>query len=241
MRAAAASSHRAPILLLTLLLALGCMLARPAEPAAASGPAATRSLVFALDLQPVAVEQQAAILAETLRVFTERLAALGVNDPDVRPDAEDTVIVSLPGDADVPEVSATLNARGIVDFRERDESGAGWKPLLERDASGELRPVTSASFTRRSRVTLDPASQQPLVSFEFDDDGARLFEAATRRLLGQPLAIFHDERLLTAPRVQTVISREGVLAGLSHADARRLAVQLNSGSLPVYVTITHVR
>ena len=92
--------------------------------------------------------------------------------------------------------------------------------------------MTSAYFNRRSQVTLDPATQQPLVSFEFDDGGARLFEAATRRLLGQPLAIFHDERLLTAPRVQSVISREGVLAGLSHPEARRLAIQLNSGSLP---------
>lgn len=81
--------------------------------------------MFALDLRPVASDQQAAILAETLRVFTERLATLGINDPDIRPAAEDTVIVSLPGEVDVPEVGATLNGRGIVDFRERDESRAG--------------------------------------------------------------------------------------------------------------------
>jgi preprotein translocase subunit SecD len=232
--------HRAPLLLLTLTLALGCLLARPADSAAAGAPSpAVRSLVFALDLHPVAVDQQAAILAETARVFAERLAALGVTDPDIRPNADDSLIVSVPENADLPEVSATLNGRGIVDFREQDESGTGWKPLLERDASGELRAITSAYFNRRSRVVLDPAIRQPLVAFEFDDDGARLFEAATRRLIGQPLAIFYDEQLVASPRVQSVISREGVIAGLSQPDARRLTIQLNSGSLPapVYVRI----
>jgi preprotein translocase subunit SecD len=229
--------HRLFVLLMTLAALTFLLMTSSASAAASVPPAPMQSLVFALDLGAVAAEQQSTVLAQTVQVFNARLGALGVGAPDVRSGSDDSLVVSVPGDVDLPEVCATLNGRGIVEFREQDESGLGWKPLIERDDTGEFRPLTSAYFTRRSRVEFDRQFRQPLVAFEFDDDGARLFEAATRRLLGQPLAIFYDERLVAAPHVQSVISREGVIAGLSETDARRLTIQLNSGSLPVYVTI----
>ena len=74
------------------------------------------------------------------------------------------------------------------------------------------------------------------MEFTLDDEGALLMEAATRRLLGKPMGIY-DDRLVIAPVVQSVLRAQGVIAGLSAAEAKRLAVQLNSGALPVDVTV----
>jgi preprotein translocase subunit SecD len=75
------------------------------------------------------------------------------------------------------------------------------------------------------------------VAFELNDEGALLMEAATRRLLGKPMGIFYDDHLVIAPVVRSVLRAQGVIGGLSAAEAKRLAVQLNSGALPVDVTV----
>ena len=61
--------------------------------------------------------------------------------------------------------------------------------------------------------------------------------------MGQPLAIFLDTELLASPTVQGVIEDQGSISGMplqTQADrtgARDLVVQLNSGALPVQLTV----
>ena len=69
-----------------------------------------------------------------------------------------------------------------------------------------------------------------------NDEGALLMEAASRRLLDKPIGIFYDDRLVIAPVVRSVLRSEGVIAGLSGPEAKRLAIRLNLGALPVDVT-----
>ena len=82
--------------------------------------------------------------------------------------------------------------------------------------------------------TLDGVGQ-PALTFEFDDDGAELFEQITGRLVTAqaPLGIFVDGRLISAPNVNAVISRSGIITGLSDDDARTLRLQLRAGALPI--------
>ena len=145
--------------------------------------------------------------------------------------------MDVPPEADLTEVTATLAGRGLVEFREHDASGAGWKLIEERGSDGTLKPLTSAYFTRKATVTRDQRLGRPEVAFELDDEGAVLMEAASRRLVGKEMGIFYDDQLILAPVVSSVLRDKGVIAGLSAADAKRLAVQLNSGPLPVDVTV----
>jgi preprotein translocase subunit SecD len=79
------------------------------------------------------------------------------------------------------------------------------------------------------------------VAFEWNSEGAVLFEQITQRNLQKPLGIFLDNQLISAPKVQAVIKEKGVITGLNLDEARTLAIQLNSGSLDVPLTIVERR
>ena len=194
-------------------------------------------VTFALNLDDVPEEQREEVSDRTLQIFLSRLLGLGLPDPTVFQQAVDSIAVAVPPEADLDEVTATLTGRGLVEFRERDESGSGWKPVEERGSDGTLQPLTSAHFKRNATVTNGQVPGRPEVIFELTDEGAVLMEAASRRLNGKEMGIFYDDQLVIAPVVRGVLREHGVIAGLSVAGAKRLAVQLNSGPLPVDVTV----
>ena len=192
-----------------------------------------------MNLDDVPEEEREAVQARTVQIFLSRLLGLGLPDPAVFQQAVGAIEVAVPSDADLGEVTATLSGRGLVEFREQDESSpSGWKLIEEHGSDGALKPLTSAHFTNRATVTYDPAIRRPQVVFELTDEGAVLMEAASRRLIDKPMGIFYDDQLVIAPVVRSVLRAHGVIAGLSSAaEAKRLAVQLNSGALPVNVTV----
>ena len=103
-------------------------------------------------------------------------------------------------------------------------------------------PLTSRYLKANAQVSTDQIGQ-PLVLFEWVGDGPELSKQITERLMGQPLGIFLDTELLASPTVQGVIEQNGSISGMplqSQGDrtgARDLVVQLNSGALPVQLTV----
>ena len=73
------------------------------------------------------------------------------------------------------------------------------------------------------------------IEFKFNAEGAKKFGALTTELVGQPLGIFLDDALISAPNVNSPITGgSGVIQGsFSPEEARTLAVQLKAGQLPV--------
>jgi preprotein translocase subunit SecD len=230
--------YRGMTLTVVVLLVAGLWLA---EPGLASGdetePAAPAQVTFSLNMPDVPDEEREGISARTVKIFLERLLGLGLPDPSVFRPRVSSIRVAVPPDADLDEVVATLAGRGLVEFREQDEGASGWKLIEERAADGTPKPLTSAYFKPTSVVTYDPASRQPQVAFELNEEGAVLMEAASRRLVGKPMGIFYDGRLVIAPIVRSVLRAQGVIGGLAAVEAKRLVVQLNSGALPVDVTV----
>lgn len=92
-----------------------------------------------------------------------------------------------------------------------------------------------------SYVDVQQQTGQPVVAFEWDETGARLFSQITGRLAPQPannnqgqqLGIFLDNDIVSSPAVQSEISARGIIEGLSIDEARILASQLNGGALPL--------
>lgn len=83
--------------------------------------------------------------------------------------------------------------------------------------------------------------RQPIVSFELDKTGARQFAALTSANIKKPLAIVLDDRVQSAPVIQSTIRDRGQIelggASASWDDAKLLAVVLKAGALPAKVTI----
>ncbi len=97
----------------------------------------------------------------------------------------------------------------------------------------------SGKQLKRSSVQFDQNSGAPNVLLEFNDEGSDLFGKLTEAHVGEPIAIFLDGNLISAPRVQQAIfGGQAVITGdFTVEEARLLAQDLNAGALPVPIEL----
>ena len=117
--------------------------------------------------------------------------------------------------------------------------GLRWLPANGINAEGATVQLTGRHLIADSiSRTLDQAGD-PALTFEFEDEGARLMEQITRRLFESRglLGIFVDGRLISSPSVNAVISDSGIINGLSEEDAITLRRQLRAGALPINLRV----
>jgi preprotein translocase subunit SecD len=168
-----------------------------------------------------------------------------VSEPIVQLLGQDRVLVELAGIRDIEQAKTLIGNTARLDFREQVQKPDGtveWVVAQARDSSGELRELTGQYF-KKAEVGFEPNTNRPMILFEFNDEGARMFGEITSRLVGKPLGIFLDNQLLTAPEVREPITQgKGQITGrFTLQEARNLVIQLNAGALPVPVTIIEER
>jgi preprotein translocase subunit SecD len=175
-----------------------------------------------------------------LNVIERRVNAYGVAEPQIQTRGNDRVIVQLPGLRDPEEAKKLIGQTAKLEFMEQGSDGQ-WTPATGT-LNGQQVPLTGAFLVPgRQQVTFQGRAGLPEVAFEFNGDGAQLFQQITSRLVGKPLGIFLDGQRVSAPIVQAVLSSNGVITGLGLDEARLLALQLNAGALPVPVSIEEER
>lgn len=79
----------------------------------------------------------------------------------------------------------------------------------------------------------------PQIQLEFNDEGAEIFRELTAQHVGEPIAIFLDETLLTSPIVQQEITGgTAVITGTFTVEgANQMVRLLNAGALPIDVEL----
>lgn len=113
--------------------------------------------------------------------------------------------------------------------------------LTFRDTEGTImiegKDVESAS----PAIDNSGVTQDYVVQLKFNANGAKLFEEATSKLIGQRMSIYMDELLLSSPTVQTKISGgEAVITNLeSYEAAQELSEKINAGALPFSLETTN--
>lgn len=97
----------------------------------------------------------------------------------------------------------------------------------------------TGKYLKRSSVQFNPDDGTPEVSLEFDAEGAELFEQITARNVGRPVAIFLDGSIESMPVVnEKITGGKAVINGkFSFEEAKLLVKRLNSGALPVPVSL----
>ena len=97
----------------------------------------------------------------------------------------------------------------------------------------------SGKYLKSSKVSFTTSTNEPEVTLSFDDTGKKLFAEITEKNVGKRVAIFLDGNVISAPTVNTAITGgEAVIGGgFSLQEAKELSTRLNSGALPVPVTL----
>lgn len=124
------------------------------------------------------------------------------------------------------------------------ESGEGLLFANDKDGRGYLlsNPYVTGKDLKNAATQYDNLGR-PVVTIEFNKDGANLFDKATAESVGEQLAIVLDGVVVSAPVVQERISggNAQISGRFSVPEAQRLAIMLRAGALPVGVEVLENR
>jgi preprotein translocase subunit SecD len=121
--------------------------------------------------------------------------------------------------------------------------------IVWQAAKGHLNGTETAltsAFMTNAFVQENPITKQPLLLFEWGEDGRKLSAEITERLAAHsfPLAMFLDgaplqgeDGKIIAPTVQSTITTEAQITGLTKVETEKLANLLSAGPLPVPLAV----
>ncbi|MCK5080551.1 MAG: protein translocase subunit SecD [Candidatus Moranbacteria bacterium] len=111
--------------------------------------------------------------------------------------------------------------------------------LLEQKRQSFKDTGLTGQQLEESQLRFNQQTNQSEVGLVFNDEGKDLFKEITERNQGNPVAIYLDERIISAPIVQSVIRNgEAVISGdFNIQEARELVQRLNAGALPVPINL----
>ena len=193
-------------------------------------------LVFELDTSGFESKDVSTATQSVINVIDRRINALGVTEPVIqgaKVGGQEAVIVELPGVTDVDEAINLIGKTAQLVFQEiEDESTYSFRDT-------EL----TGAHLRRADVQFDKNSGEPQVALQFNSEGTKLFAGITGRNLQKPVAIKLDEEIISAPTVQSKIENgQAIITGQFTIDqAKKLAIELNAGALPVPIKLVEQR
>ena len=211
-------------------------------------------IVYKADLSSIEQGERDSAIEGVIAVLSNRINPLGVTEPVIQRQGNDRILVELPGLDITDKEKESLGRVDILKFGElaAEEEEARWENELGRwkpataIVDGEERVLSSQYFKENTYVTRYERTGEILLIFEWNEEGSKLSEEITGRLIEQRMGIFEGDEALRgddgrpiAPFVQSTITGTGQISGLSLNDAERLSKQLNYGRLPVPLEIIY--
>lgn len=156
------------------------------------------------------------------------------------------IIVELPGISDPQAARSLIGQTAKLEFRELPQDFSLPEEIATNAAQSFYQEIGSMVETdlsgedlARAAVEFDPDDGQPVVALAFSPEGGKKFGDITTRNIGKKVGIFLDGFPLTVPVVQTAITdgRAIISGGFTTDEAKRLAITLNAGALPVDLLI----
>jgi preprotein translocase subunit SecD len=201
---------------------------------------------------------------QALEVLRKRVDGLGVREPVIAPQGVGRILVQLPGIQDLDAARSVLKDTTFLQFKNVIDAAPS-KELLEaklpngvpedqeivlsqgRDG-GETeallvpkQAILTGDMLEDARVDFDRRNR-PLITFQWNDEGTRIFREFTGQHIGDRLAAIIDGNVITAPVIQSKIGRNGQITGdFTQEEAANTAVQLRSGALPIPLVIEEER
>ncbi|WP_309119739.1 protein translocase subunit SecD [Paenibacillus sp.] len=159
-------------------------------------------------------------LVQTARSLEQRVDALGTTEPEVLPEGEDRIRVRIAGVEDEAKVREILKKPAVLTFRGPD---------------GSVK-LQGNDFVQGAAVVAFDEIQQPIIQIEVKDK--QKLRQVSEELFQQPLAIFLDETLISAPVVRAILpdGRATISGTYSYEEAKDLADTINLGALPLKLT-----
>ncbi len=194
-----------------------------------------------------------------IETLNRRINALGTSESTIVPHGRDRILIQYPGLQDTTQLKDLLGKTAKLSFHEVHPTISAEEARASRvPVSYKIYPSTEraggAILLRETAVVegQDLVDAQPqldsreggwVISFRFNQSGARKFGNFTRDNVGKLFAIVLDEKVISAPVIRdAILGGSGQISGgFTAQTAGDLSISLRSGALPAKLTIVEER
>lgn len=209
---------------------------------------------------PAIVERIRQSVEQSIQIVERRVNELGTVEPSIQRQGVDRILVQVPGLQDPSRLKELLGKTAKLAFRmvdltiPADQAQQGRLPqeselLFGTRSEGrtpyviERRIMVSGEDLTDAQPGFDQRNGEPIVTFRFNNNGARRFAQATQENVGRPFAIILDNEVISAPVIrEPILGGSGQISGgFTVQQANDLAILLRAGALPAPLTIIEER
>lgn len=203
------------------------------------------------------------VVERRINLFGVAETGVYVQEANFSNNQENRLIVDLPGITDIKKATEMIGQTPLLEFKverpespEKDALIKKFEEFQNKLLNGEevnyleiedpyfVPTELTGRYLKRASLDFQPTSSMggftsPVVTLEFDREGADLFEKITSSNIGKIVAIYLDGAPISTPVVQSAISGgQAVITGdFTPEEAKLLVGRLNSGALPVPIEL----
>lgn len=203
------------------------------------------------------------VIEQSIEIVRRRVDETGTREPDIQRQGDDRILLQVPGLQDPEHLKRLLGKTAKLSFHLLDETAPfpdnGRSPVPPgsmrlKGYQYESAPNSNTgSYVIKRRVMLTGellvdaratfSQGQPVVSFRFNNLGAKKFGDITRDNVGKPFAIVLDGQVISAPVIrEPILGGSGQISGsFTTQEANDLALLLRAGALPAPLHILEER
>ncbi|MBM3603002.1 MAG: protein translocase subunit SecD, partial [Alphaproteobacteria bacterium] len=200
------------------------------------------------------------VMEQSIEIVRRRIDETGTKEPSIQRQGDNRILVQLPG-VDSPEHiknllgktakltfhlvesvgNAAMPKQGVIPADTMTVPGEEVEKGLPLEYMLHRQPLVDGSDLVDARATFQEG--QPVVSFKFNPQGARLFGQATKEHTQRLMAIVLDNKVISAPRInEPILAGSGIISGnFTPQSAKDLSLLLRSGALPAPLNVIEER
>src|SRR3990167_11264732 len=210
-------------------------------------------LVYKADVSAVPSSEVENSMDALRDVIERRINIFGVSEPIVQAQhggfisgSSEQLIVDLPGVTDVKKAVEMIGQTPVLEFKTQAPDGAPQNATVDKDGKVTLdlnsqfvATELTGRYLKKATLEFDQNTREPIVSLQFNDTGTKLFAKITKDNIGKMVAIYLDGSPISTPVVREEIPNgQAVISGsFTPTEAKLLVGRLNSGALPVPITL----
>ena len=197
------------------------------------------------------------LIDQSREIIRRRVDESGTREPIIQSHGEDKILLQVPGLNDPEHLKNLLGQTAKMSFHLVNEQITPTDPIPfdtillegEKDKKGESYKVAiykkvmlNGDLLNNAMVSYNQFSK-PVVAFEFNHLGAKLFADLTKNNIGKRLAIVLDNKVICAPSInEAIIGGSGTISGsYTIQTANDLALLLRAGALPAPLKVIEER
>ncbi|MSU44915.1 protein translocase subunit SecD [Candidatus Nomurabacteria bacterium] len=210
-------------------------------------------LIYKADVSAVESSEVGNSMDALRDVIERRVNLFGVSEPVVQVQhggiisgSGEQLIVDLPGITDIKQAVEMIGQTPILEFKTEAPNDTPQTATVDKDGKVNLdigsqfvKTELTGRYLKKATLEFDQNTREPRVSLQFDDTGTKLFAQITKANIGKMVAIYLDGTPVSTPVVREEIPNgQAVISGsFTPNEAKLLVGRLNSGALPVPITL----